>query len=118
DVLDGKELSVARTAVAHAGSVGFCRLTPTEGERAPPISCPRAVIVTDDGLGFAVPKCDAVDGHSGVPPEEHQARVGTGSYEGRSAHAREVTQMPRHLGRDLLSLIQDREIVSTGAPLA
>jgi hypothetical protein len=46
-------------------------------------------------LGFAVPKCDAIDGHSGVPPEAHQARVGTGVMSGRSPHAQEVTQMPR-----------------------
>jgi hypothetical protein len=69
DLLDGNELSVARTAIAHAGGVDFRRLTPTEGHGAPPVRRPRAVIVADDGLGFAVAKCDVVDGHSGIPPE-------------------------------------------------
>ena len=67
DLLDGNQLSVARTAVAHAGSVDFCRLTPPEGERATTIRRPRTVIVTDDGLGFAVAKCDVVDGHGRIP---------------------------------------------------
>ena len=67
DLLDGNQLSVARTAVAHAGSVDFCRLTPPEGERATTIGRPRTVIVTDDGLGFAVAKCDVVDGHGRIP---------------------------------------------------
>ena len=69
DLLNSNELSVAWAAIAHAGGVGFCRLTPTEGERATPVRRPRTVIVTDDGLRFAVAKCDAVDGHSGIPPE-------------------------------------------------
>jgi len=29
DLLDGDELSVARSAIAHTGGVGFRRLTPT-----------------------------------------------------------------------------------------
>ena len=31
DLLDGNQLSVARTAVAHTGGVNFRRLTPAEG---------------------------------------------------------------------------------------
>jgi hypothetical protein len=69
DLLDGNELGVARTAIAHTGGVNFRRLTPAEGQGAPPVRRPRAVIVADDGLGFAVAKCDVVDGHSGIPPE-------------------------------------------------
>jgi hypothetical protein len=69
DLLDGNQLSVARTAIAHAGGVGFRRLTPTEGQGATPVRRPRTVIVTDDGFGFAVAKCDVVDGHNGIPPE-------------------------------------------------
>jgi hypothetical protein len=98
DLLDGNQLSVARTAVAHAGSVGFCRLTPPEDERATPIRRPRTVIVTDDGLGFAVAKCDVVDGHGGIPsvasmlfalfgcPKALQVTTETGVMSVRSAH--------------------------------
>jgi hypothetical protein len=68
DLLDDNQLSIARTAIAHAGGVGFRSLTPTEGKRATPVRRPRTVIVANDGLRFAVAKCDAVDGHSGVPP--------------------------------------------------
>ena len=63
------ELSVARTAIAHAGGVDFRRLTPAESQGPTPVRRPRAVIVTDDGLGFAVAKCDVVDGHNGIPSE-------------------------------------------------
>jgi hypothetical protein len=118
DLLDGNQLSVAWTAIAHAGGMGFCRLTPTEGEGTTPVSRPRTVIVTDDGLGFAVPKCDVVDGHNGVPPEAHQARLGTGRYERAfpecsGGHINATDGAGISLGR-----AKDREIVSTGAPLA
>ena len=46
DLLDGNQLSVARTAIAHAGGVDFRRLTPTEGQGATPVRRPRTVIVT------------------------------------------------------------------------
>jgi len=69
DLLDGNQLSVARAAIAHAGGVVFRRLSPTQGEGAMLVGRPRAVIVADDSLGFAVAKCNAVDGHSGIPPE-------------------------------------------------
>jgi hypothetical protein len=57
DLLDGNQLGVARIAIAHAGGVGFRRLTPTKGEGATLVRRPHAVIVTDDSLGFAVAKC-------------------------------------------------------------
>ena len=69
DLLDANQLSVARTAIAHAGGVVFGRFTPREGKGATAVRCPCAVIITDDGLGFAVAKCDVVDGHSGIPLE-------------------------------------------------
>jgi len=67
NLLDGYEFSVARTAIPHPGSMGLRRLTPTEGEGTTPVRRPRAVIVADHSLGFAVAKCDVVDGHSGIP---------------------------------------------------
>jgi hypothetical protein len=76
DLLNSNELSVARTAIAHAGGVGFRRLTPTEGQGATPVRRPRAVIVTDDGLSFAVAECDVVNGHSGIPPEGGWISIG------------------------------------------
>jgi hypothetical protein len=69
NLLDGDEFGVPRTAIAHAHCVGFRRLSPMEGEGATPIRRPCAVIVANDGLGFAVAKCDVVDGQSGIPPE-------------------------------------------------
>src|SRR6516165_1080536 len=67
DLLDGNELGVARATIAHAGGVGFGRLSPAEGESALAVRRPRAVIVADDSLGFALAKCDVVDGHSAPP---------------------------------------------------
>jgi ABC-type glutathione transport system ATPase component len=46
DLLDGNEVSVARTAIAHAGGVGFRRLT--------------AMIVVTHELGFAREACDTL----------------------------------------------------------
>jgi hypothetical protein len=115
DLLDGNQLSVTWTAIAHAGGMGFCRLTPTDSEGATPIRRPRTVIVTDDGLGFAVAECDVIDGHGGVPPEAHQARFGTGRYERAFPACSGGHTNATGLGRDLLSLIRDHEIVSTGA---
>ena len=59
-----------RTAIAHAGGVGFCFLTTMENDGATRVRRPRTVIVTADGLGFAVAECDVVDGHSGIPSFE------------------------------------------------
>ena len=84
----------------------FRRLTPTEREGSTPVRRPRAVIVTDDGLGFAVAECDVVDGHSRIPSLESGAfgrfscpqvpvRAVTSVMNVRSARAWEVTQMPR-----------------------
>ena len=69
ELLNGNQLSVARAVIAHAGGVVFRRLSPTQGEGAMLVGRPCALIVADDGLGFAVAKCDAVDGHSSIPPE-------------------------------------------------
>src|SRR5712671_3687084 len=66
DLLDVDELGVPRTAIAHPGGVGFGRFAPTEGEGAPLVRCPGAVIVTDDGLGLAVAESDLVDSHGGA----------------------------------------------------
>src|ERR1700752_4633138 len=71
ELLDGNQPRAARATIAHAGGVVFRYLSPTQGEGAMLVGRPRAVIVADDGLGFAVAKCDAVDGHSGIPPEGH-----------------------------------------------
>ena len=111
ELLNGNQLSVARAVIAHAGGVVFRRLSPTQGEGAMLVGRPCALIVADDGLGFAVAKCDAVDGHSSIPPDgwldlnpprkalwlqssailafpkHHQAMVGTGVMSGRSAPA-------------------------------
>ena len=65
DLLDVDELSVAWTAVAQAGGVGF-RFAPMEGHGTSLVRRPSAVKVTDDGLGLAVAKGDLVDGHSGT----------------------------------------------------
>src|ERR1700757_4909825 len=46
--------------------MGLRSRAPTEGESAPPVRRPGAVIVTHDGLGFAVAECDEVGGHSGI----------------------------------------------------
>jgi hypothetical protein len=69
DLLDGNQLSVARAAIAHAGGVVFRRLSPRQCEGAMLVSRPRAVIVADDSLGFAVAEYDLVGGQSGIPPE-------------------------------------------------
>src|SRR5216683_2902233 len=67
-LLDFDEVSVARTAIPHASRVDLRSLAPTKGESATPVRRPRAIIVTDDGLGFAVTECDVVGGgHSGIP---------------------------------------------------
>ena len=65
--LDLDDVSVARTTIPHAGGVGFRSLAPTDGEGATPVRRPGAVIVTHDGLGFAVAECDEVGGHRGFP---------------------------------------------------
>jgi hypothetical protein len=65
DLLNVDELSVAWTAVAQAGGVGF-RFAPVEGHGTSLVRRPGAVKVTDDGLGLAVAKGDLVDGHSGT----------------------------------------------------
>ena len=70
DLLDGNQLSVARAAITHAGGVVFRRLSPTQGEGAMLVGRPRAVIVADDSLGFAVAERDMVDRHSGIPSLE------------------------------------------------
>ena len=119
--LDLDNVSVARTTIPHAGGMGFRSLAPTDGEGATPVRRPGAVIVTHDGLGFAVTECDEVGGHRGFPfdrggglnpahgamwrgsfdhpllvaPKRHQARVETGFTTGHSTYAREATQMPR-----------------------
>jgi hypothetical protein len=65
--LDLDDVSVARTTIPQAGGMGFRSLAPTDGEGATPVRRPGAVIVTHDGLGFAVAECDEVGGHSGIP---------------------------------------------------
>jgi len=67
DLVDLDDVSVARTTIPHAGGVGLRSLAPTEGESATLVRRPRAVIVTHDGLGFAVAECDEVGGHRGFP---------------------------------------------------
>ena len=69
-LLDRNELGVAGAAIAHASGVGFSRLTPTEAQGATLVRRPRAVIVADDSLGFAVAERDMVDRHSGIPSLE------------------------------------------------
>jgi hypothetical protein len=66
DLLHLDEVSVAWTAIPHARGVDFRSLAPMEGESATPIRRPRAVVVTDDGLGLAVAECDLVGGHSAI----------------------------------------------------
>src|SRR6266481_9477956 len=73
-LLDFDEVSVARTAIPHASRVDLRSLAPTEGESATPVRRPRAIIVTDDGLGFAVTECDVVGGHSGIPLRSRRGR--------------------------------------------
>jgi hypothetical protein len=114
DLLNGNELSVPRAAIAHAGGVGFCRLTLPKVEGATPVGRPRAVIVADDSLCFAVAECDVVGGQVASPfergcPDGRQARVATGFMSGRSTHAQEVTQMPRTAPGSLSLETQDRE---------
>ena len=65
DLLNVDELSVAWTAVAQAGGVGF-RFAPVEGHGASLVRRPGAVKVTDDGLGLAVAESDLVDSHGGT----------------------------------------------------
>jgi hypothetical protein len=67
DLLDDNKLSIARATIAHAGGLGFRHLTPMEGKGATRVGRPRTVIVTDDGLGFAVAECDMIDGRRGIP---------------------------------------------------
>ena len=57
----------AMPAWRSSGGVDFRSLAPTEGESATPVRRPGAVIVTHDGLGFAVAECDEVGGHRGFP---------------------------------------------------
>jgi hypothetical protein len=66
DLLDGNQLSVARTPIAHPGGVNFCRLALRKGDGASPVRRPGAVIITNDGLGLAVAKRDLVVGHRGT----------------------------------------------------
>jgi hypothetical protein len=75
DLLDGNQLSVARAAIAHAGGVIFRRLSPTQGEGAMLVGRPRAVIIADDSLGFAVAEYDVVGGQSGIPPERSSISI-------------------------------------------
>jgi len=63
-LLDRDDVSVARTTIPQAGGLGLRSFAPTEGESATPVCRPGAVIVTHDGLGFAVAECDEVGGHS------------------------------------------------------
>jgi len=65
DLLNVDELSVAWTAVAQAGGVGF-RFAPVEGHGTSLVRRPGAVKVTDDGLRLAVAKGGLVDGHGGT----------------------------------------------------
>ena len=65
ELLNGNQLSVARAVIAHAGGVVFRRLSPTQGEGAMLVGRPCALIVADDGLGFAVAECDVVERHGG-----------------------------------------------------
>src|SRR4029077_13283883 len=97
-----------RTAWASAAS----RFRRVEG--ATPVRRPRAVIVADDSLCFAVAECDVVGGQVASPsergcPDGRQARVATGFMSGRSTHAQEVTQMPRTAPGSLSLETQDRE---------
>jgi hypothetical protein len=69
DLFDLDEVSVARTTIAQAGSVGFGRLALTEGEGAVLVRRPGAVIVTDDGLRLAVAESYVVGGHDSTSPE-------------------------------------------------
>ena len=79
--LDLDNVSVARTTIPHAGGMGFRSLAPTERESATPVRRPGAVIVTHDGLGFAVTECDEVGGHRGFPS------IVAGSQSGTRSHA-------------------------------
>ena len=79
--LDLDDVSVARTTIPHAGGVGFRCLAPTESESATLVRRPRAVIVTHDGLGFAVAECDEVGGHRASPS------IVAGSQSGTRSHA-------------------------------
>src|SRR5262249_28707547 len=63
ELLDLDEISVARTAIAHAGSVGFRHLALADCEGAAPIGRPGAVVITDDGFSLAVAESDVVGGH-------------------------------------------------------
>ena len=73
-LLDLDQVSVAWTAIAHLGGMGFGRVALTKGESAALVRCPAAVIVADDGLGFAVAESDVVDRYDGPPSKVAAAR--------------------------------------------
>src|SRR5882672_11377715 len=80
-LLDLDQVSVARTAIAHAGGMGFRRPSLTESEGAAVVSRPAAVIITDDGLALAVAESDAIGGHGRLSFEwgcEEDRRRGSG----------------------------------------
>src|SRR5438105_8952376 len=79
-LLDRDDVSVARTTIPQAGGLGLRSFAPTEGESATPVCRPGAVIVTHDGLGFAVAECDEVGSHSGIPFDCGGVSIGTRSH--------------------------------------
>jgi hypothetical protein len=122
--------------------VGFGRFSPAEGESALAVRRPRAVIVADDNLSFAVAKCDGRWSQR-ILPNVARSQSTTQNLWLRSgtfliAHfwlpetARQRWEqafcagVPRMLRRshkchgppgDLISFSQDREIVSIRVPL-
>jgi hypothetical protein len=124
----------------------FSRLAPRKSEGAAPVRGPRAVIVTDDGLGLAVAERDLVGNHDGIllPIRRTETEmitsmvigscegekflgllgsgcesmsIGTGVVIGCSTHDQQVTQIPG-LQRDLelCGILGDEVIRRRGLP--